>query len=362
MAKEKITGSENNDAQTNEKLFAAYDAVCKAEEKLDNIEKDIEDSIPKKCDFCDVQAVITKLSNIASDLMSVHDVMTSAVSEALSSTVQQATDAVSEVVENVGDAVSDAAESVGDKISGKSKQLSVDQQYTKYLATQIILKKFQIIKYKVEYIKTGIEITTAKMKKSLLKAFLSGKGSASDPTLATASSTIASVAAVVNTIMNVISAIVSVINSVTIMNVNGAGMAFFLTPKSLMKTDINITNINQSTTNFIPAGVDQAITQAEQTVRKSNGAIKLAKIASMGAAGQASAASGEFNPGSFGNLPQFDTAIIKTAVNLLLQALVCAEATPRYEKLSIINVRFLIFLVTGFEPAGKSTFGIPGYP
>jgi hypothetical protein len=47
---------------------------------------------------------------------------------------------------------------------------------------------------------------------------------------------------------------------------------------------------------------------------------------------------------------------------MLLQALTDAEAVPRYEKLSITNVRFLVFLVTGFEPAGKNTFGIPGFP
>jgi hypothetical protein len=152
------------------------------------------------------------------------------------------------------------------------------------------------------------------------------------------------------------------INGLTIMNVNGSGMAFFLTPKSIVKTDISILNPNQATTNFIPPGIDETITQAEQTVRKANGATKLAKIASMGAAGQSSAGSGEFNPGSFGSLPKFDTAAVRNAVNMILQAIVCAEAVPRYEKLSVSNIRFLTFLVTGFEPAGKKTFGIPGYP
>ena len=47
---------------------------------------------------------------------------------------------------------------------------------------------------------------------------------------------------------------------------------------------------------------------------------------------------------------------------MLLQLVTDADALPRYEMLSASNIRFLTFLVTGFEPAGKMTFGIPGYP
>ena len=82
----------------------------------------------------------------------------------------------------------------------------------------------------------------------------------------------------------------------------------------------------------------------------------------MGAAGAASATSGKFDPGSFGNLPKFDPSIIRTAVMMLFQMLVDADAVPRYEKLSVANIRFFVFLVTGFEPAGKNTFGMPGFP
>ena len=82
----------------------------------------------------------------------------------------------------------------------------------------------------------------------------------------------------------------------------------------------------------------------------------------MGAAGASSASSGNFDAGSFGSLPKFDPSIIRNAVTILMQMLVDADAVPRYEKLSISNIRFLVFLVTGFEPAGKRTFGIPGFP
>ena len=104
------------------------------------------------------------------------------------------------------------------------------------------------------------------------------------------------------------------------------------------------------------------ISKSENQIRESNGKIKQAKILSMGAAGASSASSGNFDAGSFGNLPKFDPSIIRNAVTILMQMLVDADAVPRYEKLSISNIRFLAFLVTGFEPAGKRTFGIPGFP
>ena len=171
-----------------------------------------------------------------------------------------------------------------------------------------------------------------------------------------------SAAAAANIILSVIDSIVTMINSVNIMNVNGAGMAFFPTPKSITKVDISISNSNQSTTNNIPDPVNQMISKSENPIRESNGKIKQAKILSMGAAGASSASSGNFDAGSFGSLPKFDPSIIRNAVTILMQMLVDADAVPRYEKLSISNIRFLVFLVTGFEPAGKRTFVIPGFP
>ena len=60
-----------------------------------------------------------------------------------------------------------------------------------------------------------------------------------------------------------------------------------------------------------------------------------------------------------GDVPRSCLTIL---VRMLLQLVTDADALPRYEMLSASNIRFLTFLVTGFEPAGKMTFGIPGYP
>lgn len=355
----KINGSANETSDDSLRLFSAYDAVCHAEEQLDSIETEVENAIPKKIDLCTIQEVLAILDKVQSAMMDVQNVMTSAVTNALSGTMQDATTPADEGVDAAKNATTDDINKTEDS---SAAQLTVDTKYTKYLATQIILKKFQIIKYRIELIKTGIQITAAKLTKGVLTGILGGKGSAGDPINTTMATTMATAGITVSTIMSVIDAIVTSINNITIMNVNGAGMAFFPTPKSIMKVDINITNSKQSTTNNIPEAIDQLITETENKVRESNGAIKKSKVLAMGAAGAASAPSGKFDPGSFGNLPKFDPSIIRTAVMMLFQMLVDADAVPRYEKLSVSNTRFLVFLVTGFEPAGKNTFGLPGFP
>lgn len=352
----KITGKPNETSDDSLRLFSAYDAVCHAEEQLDSIEKDIENSIPTKIDLCKIQEVLMILDKVQNAMINVQNVMTSSITNVLSDTSQDVT--------NLNEGIDAAKTAVKNKLSKDSStaQLSVDSKYTKYLATQIILKNFQILKYRIEMIKTGVQITIATLTKSVISGLLCGKGSAKDPINATMSSTMTSAAAAANIILSVIDSIVTMINSVNIMNVNGAGMAFFPTPKSITKVDISISNSNQSTTNNIPDPVNQMISKSENQIRESNGKIKQAKILSMGAAGASSASSGNFDAGSFGCLPKFDPSIIRNAVTILMQMLVDADAVPRYEKLSISNIRFLVFLVTGFEPAGKKTFGIPGFP
>ena len=353
----KITGTPNDTSDDSLRLVSAYDAVCHAEKQLDSIEKDIENSIPKKIDICKIQEVLIILDKIQSAMINVQNVMTSSITSVLSGVSQDVTSVLSGVSQDVTSVLSGVSQDVTNLAI-----LAVDSKYTKYFATQIILKKFQILKYRIELIKTGIQITIAKLTKWVLSGLLCGKGSAKDPINATMSSTMISAVAKVNAILSIIDSMVTMINNVIIMNVNGAGMAFFPTPKSITKVDISIANSNKSTTNNIPDSVDQMISKAENKIRESNGKLKQAKILSMGAAGASSAQSGKFDAGSFGSLPKFDPSIIRNAVDMLMQMLVDADAVPRYEKLSVSNIRFLVFLVTGFEPAGKRTFGIPGFP
>ena len=381
VEKYKTKGKNSEQADTNSRLLAAYDAVCEAEESLQKIEKNIENALPNIIDPCQILQITEKLTGLADEMIKVQNVMTTAVNNALSATIQQGmqevqnmTDKADKIItkqeQKITTAISEVESEITDKmdkittnLKQEEEKLEIDQQYTKYLATQIILKKFQIIKLRIEYVKVGVQITTETLIKNVYISMLSGKGSALDPNISEQISNIQKAAQAVNTVSNAISTILAMINSLTILNVNGAGMAFFPTPKSITKTDINIANANQSVTNFIPNEIDLAIEQAGQLFKKNRGIEKKAKIAAMGATAAASVADGgTFNPGNLGGLSKFDANAIKSAINTILQTLVCAEATPRYENLKISYIRFLTFLVTGFEPAGKKTFGIPGYP
>jgi hypothetical protein len=148
----------------------------------------------------------------------------------------------------------------------------------------------------------------------------------------------------------------------TILNVKSSGCCFFLTPKSFKKTDIKVMNVNKSLTNNIPEAIDKLLTQAEQKMKEKVADKRTNEISKMKANGANSAPSGELNVGSMGSFPKFSADEIKKARKILLQTLVDADGLPRYEDLKLTNVRFLVYLVTGFEPAANKSFGIPGFP
>lgn len=374
--KVKITGEERKKTEEALKMFEAYDNMRNIEAQIEIIEFEIENSIPKKFDVCKLPQLLLLLQKILTMLLDIQSTITTVISTLLSNPVanlSKAAGAASNMAKTKAEnKVKDKAEEksnknkeekTDDNKEGSSDQEpKIDADYLKYFATQIIMKMFQILKYYMESIKLGLQIKIANFTKRGLNCLLKNKGSAADPNNAIMTNGMTNTIATVNIIIAIIDAIVTMLNNVNILNVNGAGMAFFPTPKSIMKVDINIENSRQSTTNNIPEAIDKQITKIENKIKESNGEIKKAKIISMGAAGATTATSGNFDPGSFGQLQKIDPAMIRTAINMLLQSLTDADALPPYEKLSIINPRFLVFLLTGFEPAGKKTFGIPGFP
>ena len=185
----------NDDVQ----LMSAYDAVCMAEEKLDHIESDIEKTIPSKIDLCEIQGILLILDKISEALINVQTALTGTVTDVLSSGVnsakQEATNKANSIKDNAEQRIKEKTskkkdnnkkeESENHETSSEEKikntELSIDKKYIKYYATQIILKKYQIIKYRIEYIKTGIQIISAQFTKMVLSGMMLGKGSASNP-------------------------------------------------------------------------------------------------------------------------------------------------------------------------------------
>ena len=356
--KDKIISQAEEKADVVNRLAFAYDIMNGVEKKVKNIKKASIDIMPTSTESCDIPEILQKVNNVTNDVTELTTVLPSALNTVLS----EAQKLQNEVNGDVNTVIANATKKFYQTMDA-STSIIINSVYVPFLAIQIVLKKYQIIQYELELTKTNLSITSAELTKDELLHIMEGKGDASDAEVSSVVSHITQAAVAINNILNIISSITTAISGQFAMNVNGAGMAFFPTPKSIIKTEILVANTNMSTTYSIPPIVDLLISEAETQWERTKGQIKNAKVAQMGMAGMNSVTSATgFNPGSFGELPQFDPQTIRTAIYAILQTLTEAEALPKYEKLNVTNIRFMTFLMTGFEPAGKCTFGIPGYP
>lgn len=381
-----------------------YKSLFDIELKVDDIEKLATNIFPEEFKICDIPEYLQKMQNLITEVVSVPVDMVNAlnaaisgISEELKEKAQELADKVSEEIgeltdkaqdkiNDAKDAITDKAEEIKEKVEDKAEdvkekidnavsdtkdglseligQLKIPAEAVKYPAMGIILKRFQIIKYRCEIIQKSLLVMMAKARKKVLCSLLTGKDDAGSPATIPLKSFLMGVAVVANVIATIIGILLNIINSIVILNVDGAGCAFGPTPKSLMSTcKMTVANSKQSTTCSIPEPVDLAITEAENQYEVAKGETKKAQVLAMASAGAASiAGGGVFNPGQFPSLPKMDGTAIRQAIKLILMTLVDAEALPRYEKLTPINIRFLVFLITGFEPAAKNAFGLPGFP
>jgi ElaB/YqjD/DUF883 family membrane-anchored ribosome-binding protein len=409
MAKDK----EIDCATVNEEGFAqdlavtfvdCYKSMFDIELKVDEIEKLARDVLPEEFKICDIPIYLQKMQELITEVVSIPTEMISALNGAISGVTQdiqnklqelankvaeeikEVTDKAQDKLDEIKDAVSDKIDEVTDKIEDKIEdlkenvnekadavkddisalmdKLKIPAEAVQYPAMGIILKRFQIIQYRCQIIQKNLMLLMAQARKKVLCSLLIGKDDAGSPATTQFKLFLMGVAAGAMVIAVIIDVILTLINSIVILNVDAGGCAFGPTPKSLMMTSkMVVANTKQSTTCSIPEPVDLAITEAEKQYETVKGETKKAQVLAMSSAGAASVASGGlFNPGNFPPLPKLDGDTIRQAIKLILMLLVDAEALPRYEKLTPINIRFLVFLITGFEPAAKKTFGMPGFP
>lgn len=314
------------------RLLDAYQATQDALDQLELIEKTFTESLPDTIDVCNIGELLSTLKDTADSLQTLVVEFPSKVTSALTVMPQY------------------------------QGGLKIASGMEKYSATGIILKRFQIIKLKTSKFKLVVERKIFFITRDILKWTLEGKGSTATSALQTPLAAISSVATVANTILSALGTLLTFVENLFPLNVKSAGCAFFMTPKSLSKVDINVLNTNSSTTNTIPEPIDKALSEAESSIDKINKIKKDSAVASAAASGSASAASGSFSFSEIPNLDKFDSESIMKAIRLILATVVDAEPLPRYEKLTPINPRFLVYLATGLEPAAKQCFGLPGFP
>ena len=53
---------------------------------------------------------------------------------------------------------------------------------------------------------------------------------------------------------------------------------------------------------------------------------------------------------------------LKDLLQITLSLLIINDPFPAYEKLSLSNIGFSIFLFSKFVPGGARSFGLPGFP
>lgn len=136
---------------------------------------------------------------------------------------------------------------------------------------------------------------------------------------------------------------------------------FLHDPEEYEKTDMTIANQNSSISDRVPQSMKLAIEKIEDGMAVANTAVKTATIASGAALGVASLADGKFEiPQSVCKTMEIMTAAsMMASIDKLLLLIPTAYPLPKYEELSLTNVGFLVWLVTGFIPAGAKSFGLP---
>ena len=321
-----------------------YKSIFDIEIKIDDLEKTVTEIIPDDFVLCDCPLYLNKFTTLAQEIATLPNNLVSALNKAIS---------------GINDDT--PANSYPDS---STNSLKLPLSLTKYPATTIILKRFQIIKYKCEILEKSIMVLMARLRKKVLLELLSGKDDAGSPTTTPIKMFLMGVAVTANVIATIIGIVLNIINAVVILNVDASGCAFGPTPKSLMMTSkMTVANAKGSTTCPTPEPIDKLITEAENAQKKTNGELKKAHILAMSAESASNIANGgQFSVGNFPSLPKIDGTAIRQSIRLLLATLIDAEALPRYEKLTPTNIRFLTFLITGFEPSAKKTFGLPGFP
>ena len=321
----------DNTSSTPEDYSNAYSVIKSTRKRLNGAMKDLRNSLPTEINFCNTLEIFKALNNITGTL---------------------------------GTITSDLTRDINRQLTGSDKSTSLDipAGSQRYYAASVVLKEYQLLKYECERDILIVKRIVAETSKKIIVALIDGEGSNEVTPIQVPMTILSTFATIASKAIDALSKLLSFLDKMSVLNVKSSGCCFFITPKSMKKTDIKIKNTNESLTNSIPEWMDKLLSEAEQKIKENVADKRNSEIDRMKTNGANSAASGDLNVGDMVDLPKFDPNVVRTARNALLQTLLDAEGLPRYEDLKITNVRFLTYLVTGFEPAAKKNFGIPGYP
>lgn len=291
--------------------------------------------------------------------------------EALESGIKDAEKSFQEVSKNAGgdpcstisitNKLNEIVTSVTNLVSSASGTIPTFQGFQNNLAMQIILKRLQLCLLYAKRLVIKIKLKIAEISKKLLIEMKSGKGSGMpNPITASINAAFIVLGVAVNTLLTLIEMFMKMI-SMGPLGVDGQGMVFFLTPKSMNMSNAPAYNPNSAIGSRFPQVVQMTLFEIEKSVDKANRAIKKAALVSGAALGAASIMSNNPSFGVSRQLSRVNPGQLYKLIDRASDLIPLPVGLPRYEKLKFTNLGFLAFLITGFEPAAHKSFGIPGY-
>ncbi len=246
-------------------------------------------------------------------------------------------------------------------ISSTSGTIKLFDGFQNYIAMQVILKRLQLCLLYAKRLVYIIKLKIAEISKKLLIDMISGKGSAiPDPISSAVNAAFMTLGTVIQALLTVIDTFLNII-STGMLGVDAQGMTFFLTPKSMNMTKVSVYNSNSAIADRLPQPIQMVLFEIGKTVERANAAIKKAALVAGAAAGAVSILSDNPTFGISEKLSHINPGQVQKLIDAAEDINPLPLGLPRYEKLKFTNLGFLVFLVTGFEPAAHSSFGIPGY-
>jgi len=250
-------------------------------------------------------------------------------------------------------------------ISKTIEELKNPMNYISPKWIQYIKNKINIISLKIKQAVLWIQLKLTLIRRKLLLLASMGK-------IAPALQAIfGAIIIAIQAIFMAISAIIMIIEKILMLipilfALTAEGIAFFLTPKSLKSTNMTIVNTNQSVERIIPTSVLTTINEILDAPLHTMGINK--KVAMAGSA--TASATAALNMKSENNIVVIPADIsyksrdyLLKSVNTILSLLPIAEPLPKYERLPMWkNLGYFIWLLTGWCPAGRQSFGLPGMP
>ena len=229
------------------------------------------------------------------------------------------------------------------------------------LAMQVVLKRLQLCLLYAKRLVIKIKLKIAEISKKLLIDMMAGKGSGiPDPITGAINAAFAALGLAVNALLTVIETFMQMI-SIGPLGIDGQGMVFFLTPKSLNMTKAPAYNPNFAIGHRFPQVIEMTFFEIEKSVDRANRAIKKAALISGAALGSVSIMGNNPSFGVSRKLERVNPGKLYKLIDRAKDLIPLPLGLPRYEKLKFTNLGFLSFLITGFEPAAHKSFGIPGY-